>query len=154
MNDGQGNCNQTRTLAAIALARWLATDPTGSNDPDFLLLGDFNAYAMEDPVTALKDSGYANLLDTFIGINAYSYVFDGQSGSLDYAFTSPALLEQISGAAIWHINADEPAALDYNDDNQPDLYHPDAYRAADHDPVVVAFTPGVRSRLCLPLIKR
>ena len=47
--DGQGNCNLTRTTAATALANWLASDPTGSGDPDFLLLGDFNAYAMEDP---------------------------------------------------------------------------------------------------------
>ena len=33
--DGQGNCNGTRTKAAQALVDWLATDPTGSGDPDF-----------------------------------------------------------------------------------------------------------------------
>ena len=32
--DGQGNCNQTRRAAAQALVDWLATDPTGSGDPD------------------------------------------------------------------------------------------------------------------------
>ena len=37
----------------------------------------------------------------------------------------------------WHINADEPAALDYNDYNQSYLYTPEAYRASDHDPVLV-----------------
>ncbi len=40
--DGQGNCNLTRTDAAKALVDWLATDPTGSGDPDFLILGDLN----------------------------------------------------------------------------------------------------------------
>ena len=28
LNDGQGNCNLTRTKAATALVNWLATDPT------------------------------------------------------------------------------------------------------------------------------
>ena len=42
----------------------------------------------------------------------------------------------------WHINADEPTVLDYNTDFKSagqvtSLYAPDAYRASDHDPVVV-----------------
>ena len=43
---------------------------------------------------------------------------------------------------VWHINADEPSALDYNNYNQPLLYNPDPYRASDHDPVVVEGEPG------------
>ena len=34
--------------AAEALVDWLATDPTGSGDPDFLIMGDLNSYAQED----------------------------------------------------------------------------------------------------------
>ena len=154
LGDGQGNCNLTRTRAATALVTWLATDPTGSGDLDFLLLGDFNAYAMEDPVTAMKNAGYANLADEFLGAEDYSYVFDGQAGSLDHALASPGLREQVYGIFAWHINADEPSALDYNDYNQPLLYQPDAFRAADHDPLVIALAPGVRSRLSLPLVVR
>jgi Ca2+-binding RTX toxin-like protein len=48
--DGQGNCNGTRTDAALALVDWPATDPTGSGDPDFLIMGDLNSYAKEDPI--------------------------------------------------------------------------------------------------------
>jgi Ca2+-binding RTX toxin-like protein len=51
---------------------------------------------------------------------------------------------QVNGVAEWHINADEPAALDYNDYNQHDLYSPDQYRSSDHDPVIIGlslFTP-------------
>ena len=55
--DGQGNCNGTRTAAADALVDWLDTDPTESGDTDFLLLGDMNAYAQEDPITAFRDAG-------------------------------------------------------------------------------------------------
>jgi hypothetical protein len=152
--DGQGNCNLTRTAAATALANWLASDPTGSGDPDFLLLGDFNAYAMEDPVTALTNAGYTNLAATFSPPGEYSYVFDGQSGSLDHAFVSPQLLARVTNVAIWHINADEPVALDYNDYNQAALYQPDAYRAADHDPLLVAFNPGPTYQINLPIITR
>ena len=52
--DGQGNCNLTRMAAAQALVDWLATDPTGSGDPDFIIMGDLNSYAMEDPIDAIK----------------------------------------------------------------------------------------------------
>ena len=54
VGDGQGNCNVTRTNAAKALVDWAATDPTGSGDPDFLIIGDLNSYAMEDPIDAIK----------------------------------------------------------------------------------------------------
>ena len=135
--DGQGNCNNTRTDAAIAVVNWLATDPTGSNDPDYLIIGDLNAYAMEDPITAIKGAGYTDLIDSFVGSGAYSYVFSGQAGYLDHALANVNLVPQITGTVIWHIGADEPAALDYNDYNQPSLYNVDQYRASDHDPVII-----------------
>ncbi len=135
--DGQGNCNLTRTAAATALVNWLATDPTGSGDPDIIIIGDLNAYALEDPITAIKAAGYTNLVDTFVGSHAYSYVFMGQKGYLDHALGNASLTSQVTGVIEWHINADEPSALDYNDYNQPDLYSPDPYRASDHDPVII-----------------
>jgi predicted extracellular nuclease len=137
VGDGQGNCNVTRTNAATALANWLATDPTGSDDPDFLIIGDLNAYAMEDPITVLKNAGYTDMIELFVGEDAYSYVFDGQAGYLDHALANASLLEHVTGVSEWHINADEPRAFDYNDFNQPDLYAPDPYRASDHDPVLI-----------------
>src|SRR5690606_10687993 len=51
----QGNCNLTRTLAAEAMVDWLAGDPTGSGDEDFLIIGDLNAYDKEDPIDVLVD---------------------------------------------------------------------------------------------------
>ncbi len=140
--DGQGNCNVTRTNAAIALANWLETDPTGSGDPDFLIIGDLNSYAKEDPITALEADGYTNLIADYVGPSAYSFVFDGQSGYLDHALANSALAPQVTGVTEWHINADEPIALDYNTNfKSPNhvntLYAPDAFRSSDHDPVIV-----------------
>jgi predicted extracellular nuclease len=148
--DGQGNCNATRRRAAQALVDWLATDPTGSGDPDFLILGDLNSYAQEDPIFVIKEGAddalgtgddYTNLFAYFEGDYAYSYTFDGQAGYLDHALATRSLLAQVTGATHWHINSDEPDILDYDTSFKPDaqdaLYEPNAYRSSDHDALVV-----------------
>ncbi len=152
LGDGQGNCNLTRTTAAQAMADYLATDPTGSGDADILIIGDLNAYAMEDPITALEAAGYTDLIEAFEGPSAYSFVFDGQLGYLDHAMANGSLVPQVTGVSEWHINADEINLLDYNDDIQDgeeasferestngglSLFDPDPYRSSDHDPVVI-----------------
>ncbi len=158
-NDGQGNCNLTRLAAAEALVDWLATDPTGSGDSDFLLIGDMNSYAKEDPIMTVEKGSdgnlntaddYNNLEHKFGGNSAYSYVFDGQTGSLDHALASKTLTSQVVGTDIWHINADEPTSFDYNDtirdvgessfEAKPaalNLYEANQYRSSDHDPVII-----------------
>jgi len=157
--DGQGNCNGTRTSAAQALVDWLATDPTGSGDPDFLIMGDLNSYAQEDPIDAVKagsddtagtNDDYTNLISHFQGIFAYSFTFDGQAGYLDHALANPSMFAQITGAADWHINSDEPDILDYDTSFKPPaqdaLYETNAYRSSDHDSLVVGLcTPPTLS---------
>jgi hypothetical protein len=139
--DLQGNCNGVRTDAAAALVNWLASDPTGSGSGNTMILGDLNAYSMEDPVTTIESAGYTDLIEAFEGTGfadgAYSFNFFSESGSLDHALSSPGMAAHVTAAAIWHINADEPRALDYNDFNQPALFKPDEFRSSDHDPVVV-----------------
>jgi hypothetical protein len=141
--DGQGNCNLTRKGAAVAEAAWLATDPTGSGDNDFLIIGDLNSYDKEDPIGALLADGYTDLLKdhSIDGEFAYTFVFDGQFGYLHHALANADLLDQIAGATVWHINADEPDLIDYDTrfkkPAQDALYVPDAYRSSDHDPVLI-----------------
>jgi hypothetical protein len=145
--DGQSCWNQERTQAAQTLLAWLATDPTGSGDPDVLLVGDFNAYAQEDPLKILTGAGYTNLVQQFGGADDYSYIYFGLAGSLDHALSSASLTPQITGAGTWHINADEVRALDYNTEFKSahhvnSLYDPGPYRSADHDPLLVGLTLG------------
>ncbi len=148
--DGSGNCNLTRKAAAEALVDWLASDPTSSGDPDFLIIGDLNSYDKEDPIDAIKAGSddaagsaddYTDLVYAFEGENAYSYVFDGQLGYLDHALANSNLLNEVTGTTIWHINADEPDLIDYDmtfkADAQDALYEPNAYRSSDHDPVII-----------------
>jgi predicted extracellular nuclease len=140
--DGQGNCNLVRTNAANLLTAWLAGNPTGTGDQDVLITGDLNAYAMEDPITAIQGAGYSNLIAVHNGASAYSYVFDGQSGYLDHALATASLAAQVTGVVEHHINADEPIALDYNTEFKTvgqlvSLYNALKFRASDHDPVVI-----------------
>jgi uncharacterized protein len=78
----------------------------------------------------------------------YSYVFDGAAGRLDQALATASLAAKAVRAVDWHINADEPAVLDYNLEFKqpacatcaPDKYTPSPYRSSDHDPVVVGLS--------------
>ncbi|MDK1288030.1 ExeM/NucH family extracellular endonuclease [Pseudoalteromonas umbrosa] len=142
-NDGQGCWNQTRVTAVNELHAWLASNPTSVVDEDTVILGDFNAYNMEDPISQMTTNGYANLRNVINGdATSYSYVFKGRLGSLDHAFASNSMTQKVLGVADWHINADEPVALDYNteyksDKHQQSLYAEHAYRSSDHDPIVI-----------------
>jgi predicted extracellular nuclease len=137
---GQGNCNLTRTRAAQALTAFI-TEQFGTTPA--LIIGDLNAYAKEDPISAIIGEGYTDLANYFGGAEAYSYSFDGQLGYLDHALASASMLDKVVDTTEWHINADEPIVLDYNLDfqsaTQIDKYFaPDAYRMSDHDPVLIA----------------
>lgn len=150
LGDGQGNCSQTRRAAAEALVDWLATDPTGSGDPDFMIAGDLNSYAKEDTIDEIiqgaddiDDSAddWTNLIESYMGTFAYSYTFDGQAGYLDHALSNATLTGQVTGATEWHINSDEPDVVDYDTTFKPPaqeaLWQENAYRTSDHDPVLV-----------------
>ncbi|MCK7613775.1 ExeM/NucH family extracellular endonuclease [Roseibium sediminicola] len=152
--NGQGFWNQVRADAASELAAYLdgayadTLAGLGKADADYLLMGDFNAYAEEDPVQAVRDgAGYTDLIDQFLGQeDAYSYVFDGQQGTLDQALASGSLAGQVTGLTEWHINADEPDLLNYDQDfNNPDFYNDDPFAASDHDPVIVGLDLGPQS---------
>jgi len=92
---------------------------------------------MEDPINAIEAAGYSNLVLQQNGSEDYSFSFQGQFGTLDYALSSASLTTQVGGVTVWKVNADEPRALDYNDFNQPGLYNNSQFRASDHDPILV-----------------
>ncbi|MDT0142648.1 ExeM/NucH family extracellular endonuclease [Microbacterium sp. PRC9] len=139
LEDGQGNCSASRTAAATALTKWL--NETVAPDGRAIVIGDLNSYDHEDSIDAFARGGFTDLEKQFNGEHAYSYVFDGQLGYLDYALAQPALTADVSAVASWHINSDEPSLIDYDMSfklpAQDALYAPDAYRSSDHDPVIV-----------------
>lgn len=137
-----GNCNETRTEAAEAMVDWLEGDAIGVAETDnILIVGDLNSYDHEAPIQVFEAAGYTDLTKLFEGERAYSYVFDGQLGYLDYALANEALLEKVTGTATWHINSDELPLIDYTmkfkAPAEDALYAPDEFRSSDHDPVLV-----------------
>ena len=140
--DGQGCWNATRVRQAQRLASvFLPQVQAAAGDADVLVIGDMNAYGMEDPITTLGNAGLVNQIERFLrrGGVPYSYVFDGESGYLDHMLSTASLGRQVLGVTEWHTNADEPTVIDYNTEFKPqDLYAPSPYRASDHDPVVAS----------------
>jgi predicted extracellular nuclease len=141
--DGQGCWNASRIEQVARLRDYFLPQVAASaNDSDILVVGDMNAYGMEDPIRLLNAAGYVNEIERFVRPHGipYSYVFGGESGYLDHALASATLSPQVAGVTEWHANADEPEAIDYNIEGgtQGDPYVDNAFRASDHDPVVVS----------------
>jgi len=137
-NDGQALSNATRKAQSSALLNFInnIVIPT-SGDPDVVVFGDLNAYTQEDPIDVLRAGGLIRP-----NTATESYVFGGQTGSLDHALISGSLASQLTGVEHWNINSDEPTVIDYNTNFKTaaqisGLYSPDPFRSSDHDPVLV-----------------
>ncbi|MCH7506698.1 MAG: ExeM/NucH family extracellular endonuclease [Proteobacteria bacterium] len=126
--DGQGCWNPARVAAAKAVTGWVNGLAVKSGTDRILILGDMNAWRNEDPVRTFRNQGFTELVEQIAGLPQHSYVYQGETGTLDYAFASDALLPSVSHAEIWHINSDWPPRMELP---SPWL------RSSDHDPVVV-----------------
>jgi hypothetical protein len=135
--DGQGCFNAKRVESAEAMHAWLATDPTGSGSDRVVAIGDYNAYAMEDPIRVLRDRGWVDApMGAGDGTTPHSFVFDGQAGRLDHAMLSPSMAALLTGAAKWPVNSDESIGFAYDGafgaEGGP-------WRSSDHDPLLLGF---------------
>ena len=95
-------------------------------------MGDLNAYAMEDPITVLREGGMTDLHRAFHADSSYSYVYSGQLGYLDHALCNKTLFPQVTGMVAYHINSCESDAYTYDKSNDNTMF-----RCSDHDPVIV-----------------
>ena len=143
--DGQAAYNQARREQALAICDYIDQVEKKNPESRILVIGDLNAYQQEDPIDVLRDRGLVDLQEQSLEAvsssskNAdYSFIYFGQCGNLDHAFANRSLAKDVTGTSIWHINADEPRFLDYNEEFNPaTLYNADAYRSSDHDPVLI-----------------
>ena len=62
--DGQGCWNEKRTQAAQGLISLVEQNSDVLSDR-VIVMGDLNAYAKEDPILALEEAGYSNLVNFF-----------------------------------------------------------------------------------------
>lgn len=135
--DGQGCWNPMREASAIKMTAWAKDLAISSGTDNILVLGDMNAYRNEDPIEAIREAGFTELIEENPGKQQpgnkkkdhhHSFVYHGQHGTLDYAFSSTALFGKVQQAFIWNVNSNLPANMELP---QPWL------RFSDHDPVVV-----------------
>jgi len=127
---GQGCWNERRTRQSQALLEFLAELQEESGSDRVLIMGDINSYGGEDPVVTLIEGGLQDLVAEKLSPDArYNYVFRGESGYLNTAIASTELAEDVSQLHFWHINADEPVFLQFQQDGP--------WRSSDHDPVIV-----------------
>ena len=108
---------QTQIVAGF-VSQILAVDP---NAP-VIVLGDLNDFEFSAPVVALKNAGLTALIETLPPNERYSYVYEGNSQTLDHLLVSSGLLSAKTGFDVVHVNAE------FFD------------QASDHDPSVARFT--------------
>jgi 5'-nucleotidase len=132
--DLQGFFNAERVEQATKLVTFVngvKADP--AKGENVLLVGDFNAYAQEDPAQVLTAAGLVDLVPAK-DPTEYTYTFDGELGSLDHAFATPELAASVTGVDVWNINSPEWGDRGYEfaaaEPGTP-------YRSSDHDPIVI-----------------
>jgi 5'-nucleotidase len=133
--DGQGAFNGDRVRQAHSLTAFIEALKAESGSDDVMILGDFNAYTHEDPMQVFYDASYQDISN-----GEASYVFGGESGTLDHAVATPSLASRVTGVDVWQINSHESFAFEY--DGHPAFYAPDPYRASDHNPKVIGLNTG------------
>lgn len=134
----QGNCNQERQAASQQLIELLQQNYPASLPS--LLVGDFNSYSQEQPLTTLYQAGFYNLKSDA----QFSYSYQGYLGNLDHALANNAIRPYIISSDSWNINSVEDVLLDYRTEENghpyPAIDHygqPDAFRSSDHDPIII-----------------
>ena len=135
--DGQGTFNGDRVREARSLLSHYESDRSYFADDDILIMGDLNAYAMEDPITVLRKGGMIDLHRAFHADSSYSYVYRGYAGYLDHALCNSTLYPFVTGMVAYHINSDESDSYTYDKSNDQTMF-----RSSDHDPVLVGLKLG------------
>lgn len=145
---GQDAFNDERVEEAQSLLAF-ANSLSEGRKTDIYLVGDFNAYAKEDPMKVFADAGWSDLLFTKAR-GQYTYTFDGELGSLDHVIASPSAADKVTNAGVWSINSPEWAGREYW---APAAEAGTPYRSSDHDPILVGVaTEGVPSTVDINLV--
>ena len=106
------------------------------DDADLLLVGDYNAYAQEEPVQAIVRAGYEDLV-VRDDSTSYSYIYHSEAGCLDRVFASETMAKQEQKVAVYHLNADYFYSRGFKRGLDDTIF-----RYADHDPVLIQVELG------------
>ncbi len=137
--DGQGFFNADRVAQANSVLDFTEEIEETTGSSDILLIGDFNAYAKEDPIEVFTAAGWSDVAREKAA-DEHTYTFDGELGSLDHVLASPSLSASITGAGVWSINSPEWSDRGYafgaSEAGTP-------FRSSDHDPIIVGVSAEI-----------
>ena len=108
------------STVALAVEELLAADPNAR----IAVVGDFNEFEFVQPLQILEQAGLTNLTNTLPENERYSFIFQGNSQSLDHILVSSALAGGAQFDAV-HVNSEFAVT---------------PQRASDHDPLVAGLT--------------
>ena len=117
--------HQQATIEAGFVQQIRAIDPNAN----VVVLGDLNDFEFSETIQILEAAGLTDLYDTVPLAERYSYVFEGNSQTLDHIMVSGPLLNR-STLDVVHVNAEF------------------ADQASDHDPSVARILMNDETTLC------
>jgi predicted extracellular nuclease len=117
--------HQQATIEAGFVQQIRAIDPNAN----VVVLGDLNDFEFSETIHILEAAGLTDLYDTLPLAERYSYVFEGNSQTLDHILVSGPLLNR-STFDVVHVNAEF------------------ADQASDHDPSVARIVMNDEATLC------
>ncbi|MEM6855242.1 MAG: endonuclease/exonuclease/phosphatase family protein [Planctomycetota bacterium] len=130
INGGADTRESQAEFVAGLVADLLAGDP----DANVIVLGDLNEFSFESPLDALLREGLplTNLEELLDPTDRYTFIFEGNSQSLDHLLVTEGLLAGAQFDAV-HLNTGLLGA------------------ASDHDPLLASFVIGVPEPSCFML---
>jgi predicted extracellular nuclease len=107
--------------------RILAQDPQAH----VVVMGDLNSFYDSPPLDVLREAGLRHAYEFVEPDRPYTYIFQGESETLDHILVTPSLYEELARVTVLHIGSDYPPPI-------PD--DPSARAVSDHDALVVIFS--------------
>ncbi|CAH1213921.1 hypothetical protein PAECIP111892_03931 [Paenibacillus auburnensis] len=128
-----------RANIAKAVNGFVANVLKQNADANVVVLGDLNDFQFSNTLNLLKGSALTNLVNTLPLNERYSYVYQGNSQTLDHILVNNRLASG-SKLDIVHLNADFADPGDYGSS----VTFPEDIRVSDHDPLVaqIDFAPA------------
>ncbi|MGQ9686045.1 MAG: endonuclease/exonuclease/phosphatase family protein [Thiobacillaceae bacterium] len=111
-----------RNLQAQVLAAYVEALRAGNPHVKVVVLGDLNDFQFSHPLQVLTAAGLANLTDTLPENARYTYVYDGNSQTLDHILVSLNLVDAAEYQVL-HLNSEFAVG--------------DPLRYSDHDPLLL-----------------
>ena len=123
---------QQAQIVAGFVSNILAIDPAAK----IAVVGDLNDFEFSPVVATLKAAGLADLIETLPKAERYSYVFEGNSQTLDHILVSTGLLNRTALFDSVHVNAEFAAQVS---DHDPQLA---IFNLADETTATPTSTPS------------